>query len=85
MFRGGSRADEGGMEFGPAEAIAINQSAVQTRVDYAVARKMLETQEASGAAAVEMIKAAGKAQAETLRGPGTSGVSGLGECIDCDA
>ncbi len=63
--------------------IPVNQADLQTRVDYAVARKMLDTQRNSGDAAVEMIRAAGRVQAGGPSGPGTSGVPGLGECVDC--
>lgn len=63
--------------------IAINQADLQTRVDYAVARKMLDTQKASGDAAVDLIRAAGRIGPDGTSGPGTSGVPGLGECVDC--
>lgn len=58
--------------------VAIRQADVQTRVDYAVAKKMLESEQASGQAAVKMIEAAAKSQASMV-----AAVSGLGACLDC--
>lgn len=63
--------------------IAVNQADLRTRVDYAVARKMLDTQRASGDAAVALIRAAGRINADAPASPGSSGVPGLGECVDC--
>jgi hypothetical protein len=60
---------------------AIRQADLQTRIDYAVARKVLETQGAQGDAAVKLIEAAGKAQLGASRA-GQSGIDGLGEAID---
>lgn len=71
------------MEDLAAQFIAINQASLQTRVDYAVARKMLDNQQASGDAAVKLIQAAAQIKADPATGPGTSGVAGLGECVDC--
>lgn len=65
---------------------AIKQAELQTRVDYAVARKMLDSQSQAGDAAVKLIESAAKAQgtiAEAASQIGRSGVSGLGECVDC--
>lgn len=45
-----------------AQFIAINQAQFQTRVDYAVMKKILETTEASGGAAVRLIESAARSQ-----------------------
>jgi hypothetical protein len=66
-----------------AQFSAIRQADLQTRVDYAVAKKMLDTQRDSGDAAVKLIEAAASTQARAISGPGSSGLSGLGECVDC--
>jgi hypothetical protein len=66
-----------------AQFTAIRQADLQTRVDYAVARKMLDSQQASGDAAVKLIEAAAATKAQMLSGPGRSGIAGLGDCVDC--
>lgn len=66
--------------------LAFKQADLQMRIDYSVARKMLDTQEASGDAAVKMIRAAAESQKQALsavQGIGSSGIAGLGECVDC--
>jgi hypothetical protein len=73
------------MEDLAAQFSAIKQADLQTRVDYAVAKKMLDTQKESGDAAVKLIEAAAKTKAQMAAGPGRSGVPGLGECVDCAA
>ncbi|GEM_PF-2279758 len=67
--------------------MAIRQADLQTRIDYAVARKLLDTQSASGDAMVGLIRSAAKAQGEMVRaieemGNGRRGFAGVGEQLD---
>lgn len=59
---------------------AISQASLQTRVDYAVARKVLDTQKQAGDAAVKLIEAAAETQAVAARS--SVGIAGLGERVD---
>lgn len=64
---------------------AIKQADTQTRVDYAVAKKMLDSQKTEGDAAVKLIQAAAQSKVDGLRAIsslGESGVSGLGENLN---
>lgn len=64
---------------------AIKQADTQTRVDYAVAKKMLDSQKSEGDAAVKLIEAAAQSKIDGLRAIsalGESGVSGLGENLN---
>lgn len=70
------------MEDLASQFIAIRQADLQTRVDYAVARKMLDSQSQAGDAVVKLLQSASKAQLGMLEA-GTSGIAGLGECLDC--
>lgn len=66
--------------------IAVRQADFQTRVDYAVARKMLDTQAAAGDAAVKLIEAAAKTQVQAAEALGhvgsAAGVGGVGGRFD---
>ena len=64
---------------------AITQADLQTRVDYAVAKKMLDSQKGEGQAAIKLIQAAAESKVDGLRAAsslGSSGIEGLGENLD---
>lgn len=68
------------MEFTSA-IVGMKQAELSTRVQYAVARKILDAQQASGAAAVQLIEAAG----EATTGSGdalVAAATGLGSGLD---
>ena len=60
--------------------LAVRQAETQTRIDYAVAKKMLDSQRGSGEAAVKMIEAAAESQGRLAQA-----IGGLGGCVDCHA
>lgn len=63
-------------------ALATNLAQNQTMqaVQIAALKKILDTQRTAGHAAVALIQAAAQIGANA---PGTSGVAGLGACVDC--
>lgn len=60
--------------------LAVRHVEAQTRIDYAVAKKLLDSQRGSGEAAVKMIEAAAESQGELAQA-----IGGLGGCVDCQA
>ncbi|MFN7022546.1 MAG: hypothetical protein ACK4WH_14635 [Phycisphaerales bacterium] len=64
------------MDSPAAEFIAINQARFQTRVDYAVMKKVLETAEASGGAAVKLIESAARSQQRIVEAVEAIGADG---------
>jgi hypothetical protein len=56
--------------------IAIRQADLQTRIDYAVARKVLDTEGASGEAATQLIAAAARSQGQMLKAVESMGEPG---------
>lgn len=65
--------------------IAIRQADLQTRVDYAVMRKMLDTQAETGDAAVKLIESAAKSQGQMLDAVSSLTDNGLGGTLDINA
>lgn len=61
-------------------ASSLSQDQVTQQVQIAALRKTLDAQKQQGNAAVALIQAAAEISASA---PGTSGVAGLGECVDC--
>jgi hypothetical protein len=61
---------------------AISQASWQTRVDYAVAKKMLDSGAQGGEAAVRLIQAAAESQREMVAA--VAKVTGSGGCVDCE-
>lgn len=79
MQPGTGRADTCKMDELATALLAVRQADLQTRVDYAVARKMLDTQAAAGDAAVKLIEAAAKSQVQATEAfSGADGVGGVG-------
>jgi hypothetical protein len=61
-------------------AVGLQQAETASKIQYAVARKMLDNQEMQGAAAVKLIQAAGQVQA---RGDSlVAAATGLGGSVD---
>ncbi len=67
-----------------AGVVNFQQAALGTQIDFAVARKILDSQQASGAAAIELIQAADKSFTQASDSL-TAAATGLGQQVDAYA